>query len=53
MLLLIIAIVVLIVLAIVILLNIVPIAIGLFYFFGLMFILSPPKHGDRHGKRRK
>lgn len=45
--------VVLIILAIVILLNIVPIAIGIFYIFGVLFILSPPKHGNRHKRRRK
>lgn len=43
---------ILIALAVVIILNIVPITIGFFSVMGILFLLSPPKHGDRHGKKR-
>lgn len=51
MLLLLLVILILIALAVVIILNIVPITIGIFSMFGLLFILSPPKHGDRYGRK--
>ncbi len=45
MLILLIIVAILIALAVVIILNIVPITIGFFTICGILFILSPPKHG--------